>query len=186
METSLLQMFNRQCAHLSTLSVHCQCESYLLQLAVSLFSVIMLWDICLLEGFTASLTLRSHELHISVFLASLEKKRVDRVFLKQDWMSFIRSVSLKRPRLEGPQPGEGTGSQGNSHFSCGQLCKVSSFVSHWTSEQGGGALLLLGLLVFWLSAITFYMLLCKPIIIRIVIIIIWYIIHMNNPNLEGC
>lgn len=92
METSLPEMFNRQCAHLSTLSVHCQCESYLLQLAMSLFSVIMLWDICLPEGFTASLTLLIWTAYFSVFGFARKKEQSESSLNRTECLSSGQSV----------------------------------------------------------------------------------------------
>lgn len=53
--------------------------------------------LCLLEGFTASLTLCSYELHISVFLASLQKKSS----LLETGLNVFHQVSLSEEAQTG-------------------------------------------------------------------------------------
>lgn len=138
----LPERVNWQCTRVSTLSERCQYERYLLQSVMTLFNM-MLGVICPRECFSASLTLCSYE-HISglsIVTGKIVQKRICRLSLKRERLSLVRLVCLKKPRLGGFLPVEALDQRQTLTswpFHGSPFCKVSPFVSHWTSEESGG------------------------------------------------
>ena len=127
METSTREGSTR----LSTLSVHCQCELYHITVSndtICRDAVRRLFVLMFLRIWTA---------HFSVF-----DNQNDQIITIKTRVNPSHQAGPSEEAWTGRlSASKGTGSQGNSHLMsvwCGSLCKVSSFVSHWTSERSVG------------------------------------------------